>query len=153
VSGLKWFVDQVWPAVREHCELHVVGTVCDSLETTDPRIVRHGIVEDLQRAHIDCDIAVNPVFVGGGIKIKTLDAMSHGIPCVTTVEGARGLESAVGTGLVVARSRAEFAASILALVDDRQRRAEIAIAAQRYIVERHSPSVAFRDLLLFITHA
>lgn len=35
---------------------------------------------------------INPVRMGTGINIKLLEAMAYGMPCVTTVTGARGLE-------------------------------------------------------------
>jgi glycosyltransferase involved in cell wall biosynthesis len=151
--GLQWFLDQVWPIVAEGLELHVVGTVCNSFRTSYRNVVMRGVVDDLSQVHHECDIAINPVFVGGGIKIKTLDAMSFGLPCVTTTEGARGLEETIGTGLLVARKRLEFANFVLRLASSKALRVSVSAAAQRYARMRHAPSVAFRDLITFITHA
>lgn len=153
IAGLTWFVDQVWPLLRSSHELHIVGSVCRSVGEDMQSVVRHGFVEDLGGLHRDCDLVVNPVFVGGGIKIKTLEAMSYGVPCVTTREGARGLEGAVGTGLIVARNRSEFAASILALSTNGELRESIARTGREYIRKHHYPSVVFRDLLLFLRNS
>ena len=52
-SGLKWFIDQVWPVVRDRFELHVVGTVGESLNGELAGVVRHGVVDSLVRLVLD----------------------------------------------------------------------------------------------------
>lgn len=152
-SGIEWFIDQVWPLVGAEFELHVVGSVCNAFETSSKNVIKHYVVDDLERMHAHCDIVINPVFIGGGIKIKTLEAMSYGLPCVTTREGARGLEDSIGEGLLVASQRLEFATLLMDIAGDRVRRAAISAAARNFMRERHYPSVAFRDLFLFINNA
>ena len=153
VLGLRWFLAQVWPLVSDRFELHVIGTVCNAIDRPPVNVVLRGVVDDLAAAHYDSDIAINPVFIGGGLKIKTLDAMGYGLPCVTTPEGARGLEAAEGTGLLVARKRLDFAGYLFRLGDDAVMRASMGVAAHEYVQAKHAPSVAFRDLIMFLTHA
>lgn len=84
----------------DKAELIVGGGLCDRLSafaTKDalsrikPRLV--GSVDALTDFYKDCDVVINPERGGTGIKIKSLDAMAHGMPLLTTVAGAIGLES------------------------------------------------------------
>ncbi|MBJ3775005.1 glycosyltransferase [Acuticoccus mangrovi] len=153
VIGLLWFLDQVWPMLEDHFVLDVVGKVSNAVAEAPKNVNLHGRVDSLDAYYEAADIAINPVFVGGGIKIKTLDAMRYGVPCVTTAEGARGLEDAVGKGLFLVGSRGEFVQTMLdlAVQPDVRRRAEI--DAQTYVATRHAPEVAFRDLIMFLKNA
>ncbi len=84
----------------DKAELIVGGGLCDRLSafvTKDvlarvkPRLV--GSVDALSDFYKDCDVVINPERGGTGIKIKSLDAMAHGMPLLTTVAGAIGLQS------------------------------------------------------------
>ena len=84
----------------DKAELTVGGGLCDRLSafvTKDvlarvkPRLV--GSVDALTDFYKDCDVVINPERGGTGIKIKSLDAMAHGMPLLTTVAGAIGLQS------------------------------------------------------------
>lgn len=120
ISGLRWLLDQVMPVlVQQGFTLDVVGTICDAFRTrSDPGIQWHGQQDALDPFLMRAGLSVNPVFVGGGLKIKCLDSLAHGLPVVTTSEGAAGLESAVGAGLYVARSRSEFIHLVFHLAHD-----------------------------------
>jgi hypothetical protein len=63
----------------------------DVLARVKPRLV--GSVDALSDFYKDCDVVINPERGGTGIKIKSLDAMAHGMPLLTTVAGAIGLQS------------------------------------------------------------
>jgi glycosyltransferase involved in cell wall biosynthesis len=84
----------------EKAELIVGGGLCDRLAafvTKDvlarakPRLV--GSVDTLADFYENCDVVINPERGGTGIKIKSLDAMAHGMPLLSTVAGAIGLQS------------------------------------------------------------
>ena len=75
-------------------ELHIFGGVCAELNQpgAGPGVTLHGFTDDLFAAYDGLDIVVNPVSFGGGLKIKTVEALCHGRPLVTTAIGAEGLE-------------------------------------------------------------
>lgn len=93
VDGLRWFLQSVWPAVHRSDpgrRLHVVGDVGATMPQT-PGVQVHGRVEDLRAVAAACAFAVNPVLMGSGIKVKMVDYLRHGLPCLVTPAGADGL--------------------------------------------------------------
>lgn len=122
-DGLAWLIDQVWPCVaRRGAELHIAGGICSKLPPPGrrpPGIVAHGLVADLAGFLLSADLAVNPVFYGGGLKIKTVEYLCHGLPSVLTEEAAYGLpREEEGSAYAIARSRADFIELLEMLLGD-----------------------------------
>jgi glycosyltransferase involved in cell wall biosynthesis len=133
-DGLRWFAEQAWPAVADlGVELHVAGRVCSAIDdTATPGIRLHGEVEDLTDFLDAADIGINPVFYGGGLKIKTVEYLCRGLPSVLTEEGAYGLHGGEGEAYLVARSRAEYVAHLRRLIRDPLLRRRIGEGAFRF---------------------
>lgn len=66
-----------------------VGEVFNRKKTQN--ILYTGYVKDIKPYFKMADIAINPVFSGGGTNIKMLEYLASGLPVVTTSFGARGL--------------------------------------------------------------
>ncbi|HZF77684.1 MAG TPA: glycosyltransferase [Acetobacteraceae bacterium] len=129
-DGLLWMLDQVWPAVAPlGAELHVAGEVGACVPPGRAGVVVRGRVDDPAAFLAGLDVAVNPVFYGGGLKIKTVEYLCHGLPCVLTAEALTGLSGPPGEAWMLARSRGEFVAALSALVLDSSARARVGEAA------------------------
>ena len=88
------------PHLRDSTKLVLAGVICRTIDGLVPEALlaaadleRIGPVEDLQTFFDSCDIVINPERGGTGIKIKTLEAMSFGVPFVSTLAGAVGIGS------------------------------------------------------------
>jgi glycosyltransferase involved in cell wall biosynthesis len=106
-SALKWFVHSVFPYLPSHITLSVYGDV-GQVVTDSERLHVHGVVENVSDIYKEFGVAINPVFFGGGLKIKSLEALWAGMPLIASAEGARGVEQFSGAGFYVAKSRQEF---------------------------------------------
>ncbi|SEA65238.1 glycosyltransferase family 4 protein [Rubrimonas cliftonensis] len=153
IAGLRWLLDQVWPALGGRFRLAVAGGVCGAIPAPPPGVTLLGRVDDLGAAMAAADVLVNPVFMGGGLKIKTLDAMAAGLPSVNSREAVRGLEAAVGGALLVADGRLEFIAHLLRLERDPGLRADLGAAARAFVERELSPARAFGELIAFLHRA
>jgi polysaccharide biosynthesis protein PslH len=80
-------------------------------------------------------VAIAPLRVGGGTRIKILEALAMGKAVVTTELGCEGLDVTSGEHLLVADDPAEFADAVIRLLRDDARRARLG-AAGRALVER-----------------
>jgi glycosyltransferase involved in cell wall biosynthesis len=126
VQGLLWFVNAVWPIlVRKHPDLvfEIAGKGADQrlrdAAAHHPGIRLRGFVEDLEQIYCDSRVSVAPLLFGSGMKVKVLDALSRGMPTVTTSVGAEGIKAEHGRHLMISDSPESMAADIFALLDDR----------------------------------
>lgn len=86
--------------LRSGSEIHIAGGVCETLKDFVPasllaRVapVMVGRVESPGDFFSTCDLVINPERGGTGIKIKTLEALAHGCPVITTIGGSVGIGS------------------------------------------------------------
>ena len=70
------------------------GSICDLLKTM-PRqpFTLLGRVKHLDEFYESIDVAINPMTGGTGLKIKTIEALSHGVAVVGTAEAFAGIET------------------------------------------------------------
>jgi len=140
-DGLLWLLDQVWPAIAPlGAELHVAGGICAALPAGRAGVVPHGEVADQHAFLAGLDIAVNPVFFGGGLKIKTVEYLAHGLPCVLSAEALFGIAGGAGEAYLLAKDRAEFVAALSALLAEPDRRAAMGVAAQAFARRHFGPA-------------
>lgn len=118
-DGLRWLLQEVWPIVQAHIPdavLNIVGRnpPADLIRTyASPAAKFHGFVEDILPFEEEAQCLVVPLHVGGGIRIKLLNAFARGIPVVTTNIGCEGLPVTDGTHAFVADEPEAFAAYII----------------------------------------
>jgi glycosyltransferase involved in cell wall biosynthesis len=79
---------------------------------------------------------VVPLRIGGGTRLKILEAMAHGLPVVTTSLGCAGLDVEHGRDIVVADDHAEFARWVDRLLGDDALACRIGMGG-RCTVQRH----------------
>jgi glycosyltransferase involved in cell wall biosynthesis len=81
------------------------------------------------------DVVLCPLRIGGGIKVKAIEALRRGKASVTTAVGAQGLPSAARAAIRVANDPAAFAAAAADLLIDGDRRRELERRAMRAAAE------------------
>ena len=120
ITGLHWFIKNVWPLIRQNtplARLLIAGSVCREFPSPQPEGVEVlGRLPDLASAYARASVVIAPILQGSGIKIKILEAASFGRACVTTSVGLEGLES-LKPALRVADTPNAFAAEVTALLD------------------------------------
>lgn len=104
ISGINWFLENVWPEVTDivpEANLLVAGSICDKEDMLSPAKNVHyfGRYDQPEHVYSKADICINPMLYGTGLKIKTLEALSLGKRVISTREGAAGLMRFSGKGL------------------------------------------------------
>lgn len=91
-EGLRWFFDHVYPQLSTKVSIHIAGNGAQWLAGRYQNVTYDGFVDDasafLQRARV---VAI-PTLSGGGIQIKTLDAIASGSRIVATPLALRGID-------------------------------------------------------------
>lgn len=83
VNGVRWFIDEVFPLICKEipeAKLLIGGSICNVIKDAyqgKDNIVLYGYVDDPVEFYSQGDVAINPVFQGTGIKIKTFEAISY----------------------------------------------------------------------------
>lgn len=80
-------------------------------------VVITGFVDDPDQLLESCDLAVFPLTLGAGIKIKVLHCMALGIPVISTKVGAEGIDE-TGKAICIAETNQEFASAIEQCIGD-----------------------------------
>ena len=101
IIGIRWFYQQVLPHLSDGISVKVVGRGMEILreEFTDPRVHVIGEVDDLSEYYRQADIVIAPLFDGGGMKSKTVEAVSFGKCFIGTRESLFGFWEEMGDSL------------------------------------------------------
>lgn len=122
-----WTLEHVWPLVLERrpdAQLRFIGGgTSDELRSRVEElpggtgVVLTGFVDDLDAEYHAAAVALVPVLQGAGVKFKTVEALCHGVPVVTTTVGAEGI---VGGDLYAGLSDdpASLAGAVIAALED-----------------------------------
>lgn len=144
VDAAHWLAREVMPLLRARyadVRLHICGCdprgalraiACDDIEV-------HGWVESLEAIIERAAVVVAPVRIGGGQRMKVLQAMAMGKAVVTTPRGADGLLGADAAEPPVAcgTSAVEIADLTAQLLRDGERRHALGARARELVMEYH----------------
>lgn len=118
-DAAMWFHAEVLPEVRRVCgplAFYAVGRNpterLKALGARDPKTVVTGTVPDVRPYLSEARCLVVPIRVGGGTRLKILEAFAARVPVVSTRVGAEGIAARDGDELLYAETPAEFAAQV-----------------------------------------
>lgn len=136
VDAAAWLCEEILPRVRARVpdvRLWLVGDAPppEVRALHDERVIVTGQVADVWPYLDVADLVVCPLRIGGGIKVKTIEALRRGKAIVSTSIGAQGLPAQAREALVIADDQIAFAGGIASLLNDPCRRAELERRAAR----------------------
>ncbi len=103
----------------------------------DPAVKLTGRVPDVRPYMAAAAVYVVPMRIGGGTRLKVLEAMAMGKAIVSTSLGCEGYPVRDGVELLIADSPAEFARAVVALLRDPARRLQLGRAAREFALSRY----------------
>ncbi|HZC29604.1 MAG TPA: glycosyltransferase, partial [Gaiellaceae bacterium] len=130
-DAVRWLLGEIFPAIRHampRVRLQLVGNAPPAGLARDGVVVT-GRVPDVKPYVDAAHVVLCPLRVGGGVKVKMLEALSCGKAIVATPIGVQGLDPDV---VVVAEDAQTFAAETVRLLGDPQRRRQLEDAARTY---------------------
>ena len=137
VDAVKYYFNEIHPGIRQHrpdVQVSVVGhnppAEIQAL-AGHPNVAVTGTVADVRPYYKEATALIVPLRLGGGTRLKIIEAMAMGLPVVSTTVGAEGLEITHGENILIADDADSFRASILELLADAELRARIAQAGQQ----------------------
>ncbi len=140
LEGLQWFDREVLPLlVKEFPDIRIqlVGRQIPVSWKHPDSFQVHGFVDDIRPYLEQASLFIVPLRVGGGTRLKILDAFSMGKAVLSTSIGAEGLGGVDGQHLVLADSADEFAKSVIALCTDSSRRQLLAENSRKFVLDNY----------------
>lgn len=153
-QGVHWLAERLWPRIRRElpqARLTVAGRrpepqAAAFLERIPGLRVCYD-VPDMTPLFREADIYLSPILQGAGVKIKTVEALSHGLPVVATPVAAQGCGLVAGEHLLVAQTEAEFVAACVRLAREKELRRRLAAAGRDYVRRAFDHPAHLRRLL------
>ena len=123
-----YFADEIFPTIQTkypNVKFYVVGQFpTERLQrlVNRPGITVTGRVDDVKPYIARATIYVVPLRIGGGTRLKILEALAMEKAVVSTSVGAEGLDLVAGEEVIIADEPAEFADVVLQLMEDQSMR-------------------------------
>lgn len=139
-DALDWLLDEIVPALKRRLpesRLVLAGSNLDTAiagRALPNGVEARGWVEDLSTFWNEIDVMVCPLRIGGGVKVKVIEAVRSGTLAVSTSVGLEGMDSSVREAVLRADSVHDLVDGAVELATNpalrRDRRARIARAQQ-----------------------
>ena len=151
VDALLFFVREVLPLIRRAhpaVRLVIVGPAPppEIRRLSGPDVVVMDAVPDLRPYLERATAVIAPLRVGGGTRLKILEAMAMGRPVVSTSLGAEGLEVTDGKDLLLADTPRDFALQIGRILAEPDLGRELGAAGRRLVERSYDWTASARKL-------
>jgi glycosyltransferase involved in cell wall biosynthesis len=138
VDAARWLMDDIWPLVRRARPKATLAIVGQSPPAALARaggrdgVTVTGLVDDVRPYLFGAGVALLPLRLGSGTRLKLLEAMAARRAIVSTTAGAEGFPIKAGEHLLLADDAASFAAAVDNLLDRPDERARLGEAARQF---------------------
>lgn len=152
VDAIKYFCRDILPFIRKQMpevRLKIVGNAPtrDVEELSGGGIEVLGYVPDLKALYRTSDVSIAPLRYGGGLKGKIGEALSFGLPVVSTTVGLEGFGLSHGKEILVGDTPEDFASAVIRLLQDEEFCESVRVNGWRFIKKNLSDAV-IEDLVL-----
>lgn len=143
IDAVVWFAREVFPLVRQQVPdaVFLVAGKQPHQRVVElgklPGVVVTGWVPDIRAYIAAAAVYVVPLRIGGGTRLKVLEALAMGCALVSTPLGAEGF-NLEGTDMVAfAEEAPQFAEAVVALLRDPARRRRMGEAGRRFVADHY----------------
>lgn len=139
VDAAVWFANEILPVLRKEIPLAHVSFVgqnpSPAVRSLGSRsgVEVTGRVADTRPYIADAAVYIVPLRMGGGTRLKVLEAMAMGKAIVSTTIGAAGITCVSGRDLVIADEPKDFAGAVCSLMREPARRKELGANARKLV--------------------
>ena len=142
VEGILRFIQEAWIDIYKHRRdinlLIVGGSPPSEIQKYNGKynIQVLGYVDNLSEIYAKASMAIAPIYIGSGSRLKIVEAMMHNTLTIASPKGAEGLLVEDGKHIVIAVDRQAWINHILYYLDNKGERAVIEKNAHD-LVEKH----------------
>ena len=122
VEGMNWFLKQVKPLIeiKNNIKIYIAGKNMPTNYITyqNKNTIIQTSIQDAKKYIQNKGILFVPLLSGSGIRIKILEAMSLGVPVISTSIGAEGIPYINQKNIMIADHPIDFANAIHTLIEN-----------------------------------
>lgn len=121
-ESIRWFLDTAWPMIHKEMpqlRFYIAGRNMpeEFMHLNQEGVVVVGEVKDSSEFIASKQINIVPLLSGSGIRIKIIEAMSHGKAIISTTTGASGIKYTDGQDILIADTPEKFLTQLRRLND------------------------------------
>ncbi|MEO1173880.1 MAG: glycosyltransferase family 4 protein [Myxococcota bacterium] len=141
-DGMEYFTDAILPLIAQaepQIEVKWIGKAPNDAHArfADRGVELLGYVDDIRPPMHDAKCSIVPLRVGGGTRLKILDAWALGKAVVSTSRGCEGLETRHGENILIADDPQAFADACLRVLNDPELRMTLERAGRKTVEEHY----------------
>ncbi len=141
-DGMIYFLSEIFPKIKRRIpdvRFWVVGrNPSKRLRSFGYEgVIITGAVDDVRQYLKRAAVVVVPLRIGGGTRLKILEAMASGRCVVSTSLGAEGIDAKDGEEIIIADDPDSFCDKVVQLLEDIDKRKKIAISARRLVEKNY----------------
>ncbi|MFA6614121.1 MAG: glycosyltransferase family 4 protein, partial [Endomicrobiia bacterium] len=148
-DGVQWFCEYIFPQVLlkiKNLKFFIVGYYEDSFikKYSSENIIFKGNISDkeLDLLYSSVRISVAPLRFGAGVKGKVVEALSKGVPMISTDYGIEGIPD-VESAIAVANDEKSFTDTLISIYDNQKYLENISNLSLKFAKEHFSYQCAF----------
>jgi polysaccharide biosynthesis protein PslH len=141
-DGITHFIDNIFPKIlqeRPNTKLWIVGPAPDSIIARKSRNIEvTGFVDEVEPYIDKANVVIVPLRIGGGTRLKIVEAMAKAKGIVSTSVGAEGIDVEHEKHALLADTDSDFAAQTLRLLGDTTLAKSLGRAARQLAEDRYA---------------
>lgn len=133
VNAVDYLANEILPLVWKQipeAKMYIAGATPDPKvkKAATDRIIVSGWLDDIRDAYAQSRVFIAPMRIGTGLQNKLLEAMSMGLPAITTPLANASLGAKPNDEILVGNNAEELAQHIVTLLTDKEKATQIAQA-------------------------
>ncbi len=149
-DAMTWFVREVYPCIQAQVpdvRLTITGDHANLPLPPADNVTLTGYVADVRPLIASSWVSLAPIRLGGGTRLKILEAMALRTPVVATSKGAEGLDVQHGEHLLIADAPEAFAEAVIRLLQEPELRQRLTDNAYQLVREKYDWAVVMPRFL------
>ena len=131
VNAVEYLANEILPIVWKtlpEAKMYIAGATPDPKvkKAASERIIISGWLDDIRNAYAQSRVFIAPMRIGTGLQNKLLEAMSMGLPAITTPLANASLGAKPDEEILIGNNAEELAQHIITLLTNKEKAAQIA---------------------------
>jgi len=139
-DAVKYFLEEIYPKIKNKNPSVKFILISWYKPAWLDKFLADGSIEFIQDKNTPAyeflkkaDVLVAPIRIGGGTRIKILEAMAAGVPVVSTKIGIEGIDAKTGDGVIITNSTEDFVQKTVELLRNKEIREKIDFAGRKLV--------------------